>query len=128
LALAFGVGALVAQLSGLSPGPVYRELIRGAFGDQYRIFQTLTQATPIMFTSLSFLIAFRAGLFNIGAEGQLYLGRVFRGLGRAFTLVLPPYFHTVSGLCLWAPWLERFGALSPAGFAPAAEQTNSSPP
>ncbi|MBC7222225.1 ABC transporter permease [Candidatus Bipolaricaulota bacterium] len=101
LALAFGVGALVAQLSGLSPSAVYRELVRGAFGDQYRFFQTLTQATPIIFTSLSFLIAFRAGLFNIGAEGQLYMGAFF-GAWAGFTFVLPPYLHTVVALLVGA--------------------------
>ncbi|MGQ9700322.1 MAG: ABC transporter permease [Candidatus Bipolaricaulaceae bacterium] len=111
LALALGVGALVAQFSGLSPGAVYRELWRGAFADRYRLFQTLTQATPIMFTSLSFLIAFRAGLFNIGAEGQLYMGAFF-GAWAGFTFILPQYLHTVVALL--------FGALAGAffGFIP----------
>jgi simple sugar transport system permease protein len=109
--LALGVGALVTAVAGYSVPAVFRELWLGAFGDTYRLAQTLTQATPILFTSLSFLIAFRCGLFNIGAEGQLYLGAFFAAWA-GFTLKLPPVLHTV--MCLF------FGALAGAlwGFIP----------
>ncbi|MBC7093381.1 ABC transporter permease [Candidatus Bipolaricaulota bacterium] len=97
IALALGVGAAVCAVAGYSVPAVYRELVRGAFGGRYQLFQTLTQATPILFTSLSFVIAFRCGLFNIGAEGQLYVG-AFAAAWAGFTLELPPVLHTV--VCL----------------------------
>lgn len=71
---AFLVGAVVLVLTGYSPIDVYTTMLQGAFGDIYGIGQTLTQATPIIFTALSFLFSYKCGLFNIGAEGQLLIG------------------------------------------------------
>ena len=72
--IALLLGAVVLQASGFSPIEAYGALIVGAFGDIYGIGQTFTQATPIIFTALAFLFAFKAGLFNIGAEGQFLMG------------------------------------------------------
>ena len=72
--IALLLGAIVLLISGFSPIEVYSALIFGAFGDIYGIGQTLTQTTPIIFTALAFLFAFKAGLFNIGAEGQFLIG------------------------------------------------------
>ena len=72
--IAFLVGSMVLLATGFSPIEAYGALIVGAFGDIYAIGQTLTQATPIIFTALAFLFAFKAGLFNIGAEGQFLVG------------------------------------------------------
>ena len=111
ITLALGVGAIVTALTGYSVPAVFKQLALGAFGDWYQLAQTLTQATPILFTSLSFLIAFRAGLFNIGAEGQLYLGAFFAAWA-GFTFKLPPVIHPI--VCL------LFGAAAGAvwGFIP----------
>jgi len=74
IALAFLVGAIVLAATGYSPLAAYGALLTGAFGDIFGIGQTFTQATPIVFTALAFLFAFKCGLFNIGAEGQLLIG------------------------------------------------------
>ena len=74
IAAAFLVGALVLIATGYSPIDVYTAMIQGAFGDVYGVGQTLTQATPIIFTALAFLFTFKCGLFNIGAEGQFLMG------------------------------------------------------
>lgn len=74
IAIAFMVGALVLIATGYSPIDVYTAMIQGAFGDEYGVGQTLTQATPIIFTALAFLFSFKCGLFNIGAEGQFLMG------------------------------------------------------
>jgi ABC-type uncharacterized transport system permease subunit len=71
---AFLVGAVVLLVTGHSPIEAYGAVLVGAFGDVFGIGQTLTQATPIIFTALAFLFAFKGGLFNIGAEGQLLIG------------------------------------------------------
>lgn len=97
IVLALAVGAIVTAATGYSVAAVFRELVRGAFGGTYQFAQTLTQATPILFTSLSFLLAFRCGLFNIGAEGQLYMG-AFAAAWAGFTFKLPPVLHTI--VCL----------------------------
>ncbi len=68
------IGALVILATGHSPIEAYGTMLTGAFGDLHGIGQTLTQATPIIFTALAFLFSFKCGLFNIGAEGQLLIG------------------------------------------------------
>ncbi len=72
--LAFVVGAAVLVATGHSPADAYGAMLRGAFGSVFGVGQTLTQATPVIFTAIAFLFAFKGGLFNIGAEGQLLMG------------------------------------------------------
>lgn len=52
----------------------YGVMVRGAFGSRFAIAETLSRATPLVLTGLAATVAFRAKLWNIGAEGQLYLG------------------------------------------------------
>jgi ABC-type uncharacterized transport system permease subunit len=54
----------------------YALLAKGAFGNTFAITETLTRATPLILTGLSAAVAFRARLWNIGAEGQFYLGAI----------------------------------------------------
>ncbi len=74
IGLAFLLGIVVLLLTGYPPFRALGALFRGAFGSRNALGQTLTQATPILFTSLSFLVAYRAGIFNIGVEGQFLIG------------------------------------------------------
>ena len=71
---AFAVGAVVVMLIGDSPVETYRLLIGSAFSWPDGIGYTLFFATPLIFTGLAVAVAFRCGLLNIGAEGQLYIG------------------------------------------------------
>jgi ABC-type uncharacterized transport system permease subunit len=91
--LAFIVGALVLYASGYDPVSAYAAMLKGAFGDMYGIGQTLTQATPIIFTSLAFLISSKAGLFNIGAEGQFLMGAFISSLVGIYLAGLPWILH-----------------------------------
>jgi ABC-type uncharacterized transport system permease subunit len=70
--LAAGLG--LTWLAGESPWHVLKILGKGAFGSGYDLGMTLFYSTPLVFTGLSVAVAFQAGLFNIGAEGQLTLG------------------------------------------------------
>ena len=76
LAVALGLllGLAVTWLAGENPARVFLILARGAFGSSYDFGMTLFYATPLIFTGLSVAVAFHAGLFNIGAEGQLTMG------------------------------------------------------
>jgi simple sugar transport system permease protein len=91
--LAFVVGAIVLFTTGYSSADVYISMIKGAFGDVYGLGQTLSQATPIIFTSLAFLISFKAGLFNIGAEGQFLMGAFASTLVGIYFEGLPWILH-----------------------------------
>lgn len=74
IAAAFLVGGLVVTAIGENPFRIYYILFRGAFGSIDSIGLVLFNAVPLIFTGLAVAFAFRAGLFNIGGEGQLYMG------------------------------------------------------
>lgn len=69
----FLVGGVFILLVGDNPLSTYWILLSNSFGSIKDICYTLFYATPLIFTGLSVAVAFRCGLFNIGAEGQLYV-------------------------------------------------------
>ncbi|MGO4619511.1 ABC transporter permease [Ensifer sp. 2YAB10] len=95
LAVAFLVAGLVVLLVGENPLEAAYHLINGAFGRGEYLGFTLYYATTFIFTGLAVAVAFHAGLFNIGGEGQAYVG----GIGVALA-------------CLWLdqtmPWFIVF--------------------
>jgi simple sugar transport system permease protein len=109
VALAFAVSALVVLAIGESPIDALSILISGALGSSEAIGYTLFYATNLVFTGLAVAVAFHAGLFNIGGEGQAYVG----GLGIALVclalddtlpaIVLVPLAVLASG-ALGAAW------------------------
>ena len=68
------VSSLLVAWAGAPVGRAYAQLLEGGFGSRLAITETLTRATPLILTGLAAAVAFRARLFNIGAEGQLYAG------------------------------------------------------
>jgi simple sugar transport system permease protein len=80
------VGGVLVALVGRNPFEVYGRLAESIFGSSYGFGQVLFKATTLMGTGLAVAVAFRAGLFNIGAEGQMFLGGL---AGGAFALLLP---------------------------------------
>lgn len=76
---AFCVGAVFLKLSGFSPLNVYLMMFDGAFGSSYAISETIVKAIPLMLCALGIAVAFRMNLWNIGAEGQLYMGGLAAG-------------------------------------------------
>ena len=93
IALTVAVAAALAALAGADPWMVLSQIVRGATGSRLAILETLNRATPLIFTGLAVAVAFRAKLWNIGAEAQLYAGAivaVLLGAGALGTpLVLP---------------------------------------
>jgi general nucleoside transport system permease protein len=80
LALALLVAGVVVALVGFSPAQVLGLLIKGAFGSAAGVSYTLYYATTFVFTGLAVAVAFHAGLFNIGGEGQAVMGGLGAGL------------------------------------------------
>ena len=78
------VGSMLILAVGSSPLEVYRLLLAGTWGNLHGISQVFFKATPLALAGLSFTIAFRAGLFNIGIEGQLTLGAFAMALTGAY--------------------------------------------
>ena len=74
LAAAIAVGSLVVAWAGASPGEFFRLLGREAFSGVDRLSATFASATPLIITGLATLIAFKAGVFNMGVEGSFIAG------------------------------------------------------
>jgi general nucleoside transport system permease protein len=74
LLVALVIGDLLILLFGQSPSVVYRLMLQGAVGNPYGFAQVLYKTTTLTFAGLAVAFALRAGLFNIGAEGQIAAG------------------------------------------------------
>jgi ABC-type uncharacterized transport system permease subunit len=77
LLLAVVLSALLFRAAGASPAAAFTALIKGAFGSWRSASETLVAATPLIFTGLATAVAFRARIWNIGAEGQVFAGAMF---------------------------------------------------
>ncbi len=111
LSVAVGLVAsgLMMTLLGADPLSVYGKIVSMAFRDEYNVADIFAKATPLILTGLAFGFAFRANLFNIGAQGQFYLGCVAAAwvaisMGDSSPLVVLPLCALGAALmgCLWA--------------------------
>ncbi len=113
------VGGVIIKSVGGDPIAAYRGLLQGAFGTRKALSETTVWATPYIFAGLAVAFAFKGGLFNIGAEGQLAFGAVTAALiGYAMphwlNTDIPAYIHfvlalLVAGLIWWLLWKTTLG-------------------
>jgi len=109
IALSFLIGAGIIMALGRNPLEVYGYLLEGGLSGWPNFSVTLQMMTPLLFTGLAVAIAFRAGLWNIGVEGQMLVGALMAGIvGYVFT-DLPMIIHlplciivAMIGGALWA--------------------------
>jgi simple sugar transport system permease protein len=114
LALATFVMIGIVALFGISPAAAFETGVRGAFGNRFAIGETLMKSVPLLLTALSVAVSFRAGAWNIGAEGQFVVGglaalvvatRVHAGAATALLALLA----AAAAGCAWssvAAWLK----------------------
>lgn len=107
-AAAVAVSALVVLASGHTPGPALAALARGAAGSRDGAANSLAQAIPLMFTGLALAVAFRGGVWNIGAEGQFLVGMLAATAVALRVGALPPFLATslalVAGAAAGMAW------------------------
>lgn len=97
--LAFAIGALFLLWQGVNPLEAYKAMIVGAFGSKNGLADTLVKAVPLMLVALGIAIAFRGGMINIGAEGQIIVGALFTTwLGLQIGDGLPGWLIIIVGL------------------------------
>jgi simple sugar transport system permease protein len=106
---AFIVGAVILLLQGVNPLEAYQSMVVGAFGNKNGLADTLVKATPLLLVGLGIAIAFRGGVINIGAEGQLIVGALlttFLGLqlGDRMNGVLVIIIGLVAGALMGGIW------------------------
>lgn len=93
IVLAFLIGAVMLKISGKDPLLVYKFLFSGAFIGPGAILDTLFASIPLILTGLASAVAFKSNIFNIGVEGQLYIG-AFAAAYVGFTFAnIPLYLH-----------------------------------
>ncbi|MDX1522547.1 MAG: ABC transporter permease, partial [Anaerolineae bacterium] len=97
IVLSLLVGAILILLIGKNPLTAYAALIQGAFGDTFSLGETLENTTPLILTGLAVAFAFRAKLFNIGAEGQFLMGAL-AATWVGINVPLPPVIHLIVAL------------------------------
>lgn len=114
------IGGLIIKIVGGDPFVAYRGLLEGALGSKKALSETAIWSTPYIFAGLAVALAFKGGLFNIGAEGQLALGAVFSALiGYALPewlgFDLPAIIHLplaiIFGMLMGGVWAGIVGAL-----------------
>ena len=74
LGIALVLGMVPMLMQGINPLAGYRDMVMLAFGSAYAISETIMKAIPLMLAGLGVAVAFRMLVWNIGAEGQLYMG------------------------------------------------------
>ena len=88
------IGALIMIINGQNPMVGYKALVIGAFGTKYKIATTFAKTVPLILTGFATAISFMSGIYNIGGEGQLYLG-AFAAAYIGFTFTNLPVFVAV---------------------------------
>lgn len=105
--------ALFLFVTGKEPLLVYQTMFTGAFGSSYGISETVVKAIPLMLCALGISLAFRMQLWNIGAEGQFYMG-TFGATWVALTFPEAPWYLVLPGM-----FLAGFGGGAIWGLLPA---------
>ena len=109
--LALVIGAILLFISGADPIKAYSALIDGSFGSMRAFGRTLAKATPLIFSGLAVAFAFKAGLFNIGAQGQLLFGALASAAAGFLIKGLPPFLHATLSLLIGAAAGALFAAI-----------------
>lgn len=109
--VALAIGAIIVAVSGSDPLEAYSALLEGSLGSRRGIERTLENATPLIFGGLAVALAFQAGLFNIGAQGQLLFGAIAAAVAGFTISGLPPLLHIVVALAVGALLGALWGAI-----------------
>jgi len=91
--VSFLIGAVLIVILGRNPVEVYGYLLEGGLSGWPNFAVTLQMMTPLLFTGLAVAIAFRSGLWNIGAEGQMLMGALLAGIVGYIFVDLPMIIH-----------------------------------
>lgn len=109
---AFLVGAVILWLQGVNPFEAYQAMIVGAFGTKNGLSDTLVKAIPLLLVGLGIAIAFRGGVINIGAEGQIIVGALLTTfVGVNLVGDFPPVLAILIGLLAGALMGGIWGAI-----------------
>ena len=96
--LAFGavllIGACLIVFQGEDPGKAISAIFVGSLGDTYYLGNTIRWIIPCILSGMAAMVAFKSGVFNLGIEGQIYMGGFFAAMA-GYYLNLPPVLHAI---------------------------------
>jgi simple sugar transport system permease protein len=110
--IALFIGGILIKLQGLDPVVAYKSLFKTAFGSIEGIGATLGKSTPLVLSGLAVAVGLRAGLFNIGAQGQLLSGSLAAAWAGVTFDGLPGYIHIPVALIIGAFFGSLVAAIS----------------
>ena len=87
------LAGIIIAAAGYSPVEAYSAMLGGAFGSTYNLAQTAGTAIPLIFAGLAMAVASKAGIFNIGIEGQILAGALPAALAGTYITGLPAVLH-----------------------------------
>ncbi len=96
------IGAIIIASVGENVFVAYGFLLRGAFGNARAIGETIVKATPLIFTALAAVFAYRCGMFNLGAEGQFIMGAIAASWISATLLPFGGWLNTLLSMIIGA--------------------------
>lgn len=93
IVLALTVSAVFILVRGANPITAYGAMLQGAFGSTVALTNTAVRATPLLLGGLGIALGFKAGLLNVGVEGQIYAGGLTATAVGILPLPVPPLLH-----------------------------------
>lgn len=93
IALGLAASGILIACSGVNPFAAYAALLKGAFGNVQALSNVLVRASPLLFGGIGVALGIKAGVWNIGMEGYMYLGAIGASMAGVLDLGLPPVLH-----------------------------------
>jgi len=107
------ISAAIFAIANVNPIEAFGHMVRGALGRSEGLSETVARAIPLLFAALGILVAFKGGLWNVGAEGQFYMGAV-GATYVALNMSLPQPLHIIAMMLFAFIFAAMWGGL--AGF------------
>ena len=108
VALGLLAGGILILISGVNPFAAYGSMLRGAFGNMYSFSNVLVRVSPLLLGGMGVALGIKAGVWNTGIEGYMYLGAIGAAVVGIPALNLPPVLHVIlallSGMVFAAVW------------------------
>jgi len=115
IAIALGIGAIVFAIFGINPVEAYQTVVVGAVGSTHGFTESMVIFVPLLLTGLGVGFAFKCGIWNIGAEGQLFMGAIGASVTALYFTTLPAPVHlfliACSAILAGGGWAVIAGAL-----------------
>ncbi|MEA4970629.1 MAG: ABC transporter permease [Candidatus Pelethousia sp.] len=103
IVIALVLGMAMIAFMDISPFKAFAAMAEGAFGNKNSFAETIVKMTPLLFTGMSYALANRCGLTNLGMEGQMYIGALFSSFVGIYATGIPAAVHIP--LCIMAGFI-----------------------